>query len=104
MGVGPAGRDLMALSRGPSQHGLLTFVHYSACLCGELSQPDLLYAAVNEVKQLLSLRRENVTVQKTTALGDNREGPAFDPDSICRAASSSAVFLPLPTCGKVKKR
>lgn len=50
MGVDAAGRDLMALSRGPSQHGPLTFVHYGAGLCGELSQPDLLQASVNEVK------------------------------------------------------
>lgn len=45
--------------------------------------------------------RGKVTVQKTTALGDNREGPAFDPDSVGPAASS-AVFLRLPTCGKAR--
>lgn len=50
VGVDAAGRDLMAPSRGPSQHGLLTFEHYSAGPCGELSQPDLLQAPVNEVK------------------------------------------------------
>lgn len=40
-------------------------------------------------------------MQKTTALGDNREGAAFDPDGLCHA-SSSAVFLHLPTCGNTQ--